>query len=94
MVSAMSRNRSLFGLLALIGALMAASVSSASAEFFTCNQRPGQVLYSYTGTPGQYVGRQRRYSPRRYSSSSSRYYTTPRRRHATYYSDTRYWNGR
>ena len=95
MVSVMSRNRSLFGLLALTGALMAASVSSASAEFFSCNQRPGQVLYSYSGTPDAYISRQQRhYSAPRYRSSSSRYSSTPRRRHATYYSDSRYWNGR
>ncbi len=91
----MSRTRSLFGLLALIGGLVVASTVPASAEFFNCNQRPGQLLYSYNGTPDQYTGRQRRYSTPRYSSSYNRYYA-PRsqRRHSTYYSDTRYWNGR
>jgi hypothetical protein len=91
----MSRNRSLFGLLALAGALLAMSSIPAAAEFFSCNQRPGQVLYSYTGTPDQYIRRQRRYSARRYQSRASRTYTTrSQRRRATYSNDPRYWNGR
>ncbi len=68
----MSRIRSLFGLLALIGALTAVYSSSASAEFFGCNDRRGQVLYSYSGTPDGYVRRQHRtYSAPRYSSQYS-----------------------
>ena len=92
----MTRNRSLFGLLALIGALTVVYSSSASAEFFTCNQRPGQVLYSYAGTPDAYIRRQHRsYSAPRYSSRPTRTYAArPHRRHTTYYNDTRYWNGR
>jgi len=92
----MSRNRSLFGLLALIGVLMAVSSAPASAEFFNCNQRPGQLLYSYTGTPDQYLSRQRRYSAPRYQSRASHSYSTrsQRRRTSSYYGDTRYWNGR
>lgn len=87
----MSRNRSLFGLLALAGALLAMSSIPAAAEFFSCNQRPGQVLYSYTGTPDQYIRRQRRYSARRYSRRAT---TQWHRRRATYSGATRYWNGR
>jgi len=91
-VSVMSRTRSVIGLLALIGALMVVSSAPASAEFFSCNQRPGQLLYSYNGTPDQYNRRQRRYSaPRSYSH---RYSSYRQRRHATYSGSTRYWNGR
>lgn len=92
----MSRTSGLFGLLALIGALMVVSAAPASAEFFTCNQRPGQLLYSYNGTPDRYIRRERRYSTPRYSSSSRGYSSTRyrQRRHGTYYSSSRYWNGR
>ena len=88
------RTNSLLGLLALVGAFIVFA-GPASAEFFTCNQRPGQLLYSYTGTPDQYIRRQRRTSTPRYSSSYSRSYSSrSQRRHATYSSDPRYWNGR
>jgi len=92
----MSRTRSLLGLLALIGALTAVYSSSASAEFFGCNDRPGQLLYSYSGSPGAYGRRQYRSSTPRYSSHyyTRSYSARPHRRHATYYGDTRYWNGR
>ena len=88
------RTNSLFGLLALIGALVVLA-GPASAEFFTCTQRPGQLLYSYNGTPDQYISRQRRYSTPRYSPSYSRSYSSrSHRRNTRYYGDTRYWNGR
>ena len=92
----MSRILSLFGLLALIGATWVVSSAPASAEFFGCNDRRGQVLYSYSGTPDAYMRRSRRSSTPRYSSPYSNDYSArPRaRRHATYSSDTRYWNGR
>jgi hypothetical protein len=97
-VSVMVRSPSLFGLLALIGILVVAFSAPASAEMFTCHDRPGQLLYSYNGTPSQFTGRRHRYSaPRYYSRSSSHYYragSSRYRRHATYYSDSRYWNGR
>jgi hypothetical protein len=100
-VSVMVRSPNLFGPLAfsaLIGILVVAFTAPASAEFFTCSQRPGQLLYSYSGTPDQYAGRRHHYSaPRYYSRSASRYYragSSRYRRHATYYSDRRYWNGR
>jgi len=54
-----------FGLLA--SALTLAASAPASAELFTCHQRPGQVLYSYSGAPGQYGNR---------SSSSGQRYTS------------------
>jgi hypothetical protein len=100
-VSAMVRSPSLFGpmaFLALIGVLVVAFSAPASAEFFSCNQRPGQVLYSYSGTPDQYTGRRHNYSaPRYYGRSYGQYYragSSHYRRHATYYGDARYWNGR
>lgn len=87
----MSRNRSLYRLLVLVGALMAVSSFPASAEFFNCNQRPGQLLYSYTGTPDRYIRRQHRSIAPRYGHR----YTPPRHsRRATYSGDARYWNGR
>ena len=87
----MSRNRSLFGLLVLAGALLAASSIPAAAEFFSCKDRPGQLLYSYTGTPDQYIRRQHRYSSRQFNHGHS----APRySRRATYSGDSRYWNGR
>lgn len=87
----MSRNRSLFGLLMLVGVLLAVSSIPAAAEYFSCNQRPGEVLYSYTGTPDQYIRRQRRISARQFGHR----YTAPRhRRRATSYGAARYWNGR
>ena len=97
-VSVMMRTTSLCGLLALIGALVVGFSAPVSAEFFNCNQRPGQLLYSYSGTPDQYIRRQHNYSTPRYSRrSASRYYragSSRYRQHATYYSDSRYWNGR
>ena len=53
------------GLTAL--ALTLGASAPASAELFTCHQRPGQVLYSYGGSPTQYGNR---------SSSSSQRYTS------------------
>ena len=92
----MSRILSLFGLLALIGATWVVSSAPASAEFFGCNDRRGQLLYSYSGTPDAYIRRQHRsYGAPHYSSQYTRYYSArPHRRHATYYNATRYWNGR
>jgi hypothetical protein len=75
-------------------ALTVAAAAPASAEFFNCNQRPGQLLYSYSGSPGNYGSR---------SSSSSRRYTSDysaqssRQRyqaHATYFGSRRYGNDR
>jgi hypothetical protein len=79
------------GLLVLASTLGASA--PASAELFTCHQRPGQVLYSYSGSTGQYGNR---------SSSSSQRYTSDfaassRRQsqtHATSGSSRHYWNDR
>lgn len=89
----MSRNRSLFSLLALAGALLATSSIPAAAEFFSCNDRPGQLLHSYTGTPDRYIRSQSRYrAPRSYTR---RYSTTQRHsRRTTSSGSARYWNGR
>ena len=103
-VSVMVRSPGLFGrlaplgLLALTALLVVAFSAPASAEFFSCNQRPGQLLYSYSGTPDQYIRRQRNYGrPRHSRRSASRYHragSSRYRRHAAYYGDARYWNGR
>jgi hypothetical protein len=78
----------------LILALSLAATVPASAEFFNCNQRPGQLLYSYSGSPSTYGSR---------SSSSSRRYTSDysaqssRQRyqaHATYFGSRHYGNDR
>ena len=78
-----------FGLLAL--ALTVCAAAPASAELFTCHQKPGQVLYSYGGAPGQYGNRA---SSQRYTSdfaaSSRRSYQA----HATFGSSRHYWNDR
>ncbi|HZD89608.1 MAG TPA: hypothetical protein VE224_05880 [Pseudolabrys sp.] len=92
----MSRTSILLGFIAIVGVLATISAAPASAEFFGCNDRPGQLLYSYNGTPDAYISRRHRYgAPRSYSRSTSRDYRAPRhRRHVTYYGDMRYWNSR
>jgi hypothetical protein len=80
-----------FGL--LLAALSLGATVPASAEFFNCNQRPGQVLYSnsYSGSPGQYSGSRTtssRYTAS-YSASRSRYQA-----HASYSGSRHYWNDR
>jgi hypothetical protein len=81
-----------FGLVIL--ALTLGAAAPASAEFFNCNQRPGQLLYSYSGSPSNYGSR---------SSSSSRRYTSDysaqssRQRyqaHASYFGSRHYGNDR
>jgi hypothetical protein len=87
-----------FGLLAAISALTLGAVAPASAEMFTCHDKPGQVLYSYSGTPDSYRSR-RNYSRAGDSSYASttdyaahtRYYRAGSSR-ATYYRSQRYWN--
>ena len=79
-----------FGL--ILGLSLALTVP-ASAEFFNCNQKPGQLLYSYSGSPSQYGGRSssssRRYTSD-YSAQSSRRYQA----HATYFGSRHYGNDR
>ena len=72
------------------------AAAPASAEFFNCNQRPGQLLYSYSGSPSNYGSRSA-------SSGASRHYTSDysaqssRQRyqaHATYFGSRHYGNDR
>ena len=70
--------------------LLLGAASPASAELFTCHQRPGQVLYSYSGAPGQYGGRT---SSRNYSSSYTNDFAASSRRQ-TQASSHHYWNDR
>ena len=76
-----------------IGGILAlgliAAATPASAEMFTCHDKPGKVLAVYSGTPSSYGGRS--YS-RTYTgdySSGQRYQA-----HATYVSSRHYWNDR
>lgn len=69
----------------------------AAAEMFTCHDKPGQLLYSYNGTAGDYRGRNHSsYSRSRYSddqSARTRYYRAGAA-HATYFRSRHYWNDR
>jgi hypothetical protein len=87
-----------FAVLAGAVALSVGAAVPASAEFFSCHDKPGQLLYSYNGTPASYG----RHTPRRYSrngyraygsASHARYYRAGALR-ATYFRSQRYWNGR
>ena len=81
-----------FGLVAGISALTFGAVTQASAEMFTCHDRPGQVLAVYNGSSSQYGSRS--YS-RRYSSDYSAQRPRPRyQAHVSYYSSRRSWNDR
>ena len=79
----------------LILALGLATTVPASAEFFNCNQRPGQLIYSYNGSPSQYGSRSssssRRYTTSDYSAQSSR---QRYQAHATYFGSRHYGNDR
>jgi hypothetical protein len=79
-----------FGLLIL--ALAMGAVTPASAEFFNCNQKPGQLLYSYSGTPSQYGSRSysRHYTNDYSAQSSRRRYQS----HATYSGSRHHWDDR
>ena len=78
--------------LALILALSLAATVPASAEFFNCNQRPGQLLYSYSGSPGQYGARS---SSRRYTTDYSAQSSRQRyQAHASFFGSHRYGNDR
>lgn len=88
-------NRAGFGLLAGMVALGLSAVP-ASAEFFGCRDKPGQLLYSYSGSPGGYhsrsSGSSASYSSGRTTSDYSahtRYYRAGSA-HATYYDSGRY----
>jgi len=82
-----------FGPLILALALFFGLCAPASAEFFNCNQRPGQLLYSYSGSPGEYGSRSsysRRYTSDYSAQSSRRHYQT----HASYFGSRHFWNDR
>jgi hypothetical protein len=68
--------------LGLMASALTLGVSApASAELFTCHQRLGQVLSTYSGSPGQYGNRS---SSQRYTSDFA---ASPRRQaqsHASY----------
>jgi hypothetical protein len=78
------------GLVAVGLALSAGAATPASAEFFGCNgtDRPGRVLYSYSGAPRAYGTR---YSGARYTHDFAAQ-SRPRRTHVTYYAQKRYWH--
>ena len=79
----------------LIVVLSLAATVPASAEFFNCNQRPGQVLYSYSGSPSQYGGSRTSSSSRRYTSDYSAQSSRQRyQAHATYFGSRHYGNDR
>ncbi|HZQ14923.1 MAG TPA: hypothetical protein VFB31_19120 [Pseudolabrys sp.] len=68
------------------GLILAVSITAtvpASAEFFNCNQRPGQVLYSYGGSPSQY-GSRTTYS-RHTTDYSAQSYRRRYQSHASYF---------
>jgi hypothetical protein len=79
--------------LGLIGGFLAVTAAApASAEFFNCKQKPGQVLYSYSGSPSQYGGRSSsRQTTNDYSAQSSR---SRYQSHATYSGSRNYGNDR
>lgn len=76
-----------FGFLAGALALSLVLAAPARAEFFGCQDRAGQVLYTYSGTPGQFHGRY-----------ANNYAAQPRPRYghsrASYSENRRYWNDR
>ena len=81
-----------FGLVIL--ALTMGAAAPASAEFFNCNQRPGQLLYSYSGSPSNY-GNRSSSSSRRYTSDYSAQSSRQRyQAHASYFGSRHYGNDR
>ncbi len=95
-VSVMSRIRSLFGLLALIGALVSRLFGPRLGGVLRLQRSPRPGSLQLQRHAGRYIRRQHRYSAPRYSRIYSRdlFRAQRHRRHATYYGDTRYWNGR
>ncbi len=71
-----------FGLLGSVLTLSFAMAAPAAAEMFTCHDKPGQVLYSYEGTPDSYRSRGKHYS---HVSSSRAYGGTDYSAHTRYY---------
>ncbi len=83
----MSHVRMAAGLAAAVIALGLTGVAPARAEFFGCNDRPGQVLYS---SGHHYSAAHTRYDSRDYSAQPRRY----RQAHVTYSSAPRYYDSR
>lgn len=77
------------GLLAL-----AAAASPASAELFNCHQKPGQVLYSYNGSPANYGSRSSSASHRYTSDYSAQSSRQRYQAHATVFGSHHYGNDR
>jgi hypothetical protein len=76
------------GLAAAALVLGLVGTAPARAEFFGCNDRPGQVLYR--SGPHYSATRTTRYYSRDYSAQSRRY----RQAHVTYSSAPRYYDSR
>ena len=84
----MSHARLAAGLAAAVIVLGSTGIAPARAEFFGCNDRPGQVLYR-SGTQNS-AARTTRYYSRDYSAQPRRY----RQAHVTYSSAPRYYDSR
>ena len=69
------------GVLAGVAALSLAAMAPASAEFFSCHDKPGQLLYSYNGTPDGF----RSHSNYSRARSSRAYGSTDYAAHTRYY---------
>jgi hypothetical protein len=78
-----------FGLGAGLLALILSAAAPARAEFFGCGDRPGQLLYTYNGTPS---GFHDRYSGSRYSDNYSRPRMRYSRAGSSYYDDRHYYS--
>lgn len=84
-----------FAIAAGVLALTLGGLAPASAEFFGCHDRPGQLLYSYNGPASAYHGR----SATRYSRAYTDAYAAQSRRYRvshsrTYSGSSRYWTER
>ena len=58
-------------------ALSLSTAAPARAEFFGCNDKPGQLLYSYNGPATAYHSRRATHSSRRYTDDYSAQSPTP-----------------
>lgn len=84
----MSHVRMAAGLAAAVLVVGLTGIAPARAEFFGCNDRPGQVLYR--SGPHYSAARTTRYYTRDYSAQPHRY----RQAHVTYSSAPRYYDSR
>jgi hypothetical protein len=60
----------------------------AAAEFFGCSDRPGQLLYTYNGTPGQFDDRA--YTRSRHANRYASHSRHDSRARVSYYDSYRY----